>query len=388
MVDQAIDADFHSQNRAENAAIGQGAIRALPAPSHNVPRTVAAVILTATVVLGGLYLLWQARQIVGWCVGGCVIAAALDPAVKWVQRDHVKRGPAILLVYAALVLGGLGLVALFLPPLVDQIRGLTAFGLDLANHPGQGERLLADLASRFGLTPYLPRLSEWLQSLSGQLTVVAGGFLSYTTGVLSAVSALISMLFIAFYLLLDGQRMIAALLQLFQPAQQPRVRRILAQSAGAVSGYIMGNVTISVICGAAVFVLLVILRMPYAGALALMVAILDLIPQVGATLGGIVLVLAGLFVSPFNSLVLLGYFLLYQQVENYLLTPRVYGRRVQLHPLAIFLAVVLGGLWLGMAGALLAIPAAEIIRSIVVEWLTSPTKQSDAAPVDTSTSLT
>src|SRR4030095_12241432 len=114
---------------------------------------------------------------------------------------------------------------------------------------------------------------------SGQLTVVAGGFLSYTTGVLSAVSALISMLFIAFYLLLDGQRMIASLLQLFQPAQQRRVRRILAQSAGAVSGYIMGNVTISVICGAGVFVLLVILRMPYAGALALMVAILDLIPQ-------------------------------------------------------------------------------------------------------------
>ena len=392
MTRRAVDEVFDAQNRADDAAAAiqtlgkpaaeQDAGRALLEPSHSMPRTVALVILTAAVVLGGLYLLWQAREIVGWCIGGCVIAAALNPAVKRLQQYHVKLSTAILLVYAAFGLGGLGLVALFLPPLVDQIRGLTAFGADLASHPEQGDRLLADLVSRFGLTPYLPRLNEWLQSLSGQLTVVAGRFLSYTSGVLSLVAALISMLFIAFYLLLDGQQMISALLQLVPQAQRPRVQRLLGQSAGAVSDYIMGNVTISVICGVAVFVVLVVLRMPYAGALALLVAILDLIPQVGATLAGVVLILAGLFVSPFKSLLILGYFLVYQQVENYLLAPRVYGRRVQLHPLTIFLAVVLGGVWLGVAGALLAIPAAEIMRSVAVEWLASRAAQRDA-PVGT-----
>lgn len=133
------------------------------------------------------------------------------------------------------------------------------------------------------------------------------------------------------------------------------------------------------ICGVAVFVVLVVLHMPYAGALALLVAILDLIPQVGATLAGVVLVLAGLFVSPFKSLLILGYFLIYQQVENYLLTPLVYGRRVQLHPLTIFLAVVLGGMWLGVAGALLAIPAAEILRNVAAEWLDSSAEQREAS---------
>ncbi len=392
MTQQAVDEVFKAQDRADDAAMAnqtlgkpaaaQEARRALREPSQSVPRTVAVVILTAAVVLGGLYLLWQARQIVGWCVGGCVIAAALNPAVKRLQQYHIRRSTAILLVYAALMLGGLGLVALVLPPLVEQIRGLTALGLDLAIHPGQGDRLLADLASRLGLTSYLPRLNEWLQSLSGQLTVVAGGFLSYTAGVLSFVSALVSMLFIAFYLLLDGQRIISALLQFVPQAWRPRVQRLLGQSADAISNYVMGNVTISVICGVAVLVVLVILRMPYAGALALLVAILDLIPQVGATLAGVVLVLAGLFVSPFKSLLILGYFLIYQQVENYLLTPLVYGRRVQLHPLTIFLAVVLGGVWLGVAGALLAIPAAEILRSVAVELLASRAEQRDP-PLET-----
>jgi predicted PurR-regulated permease PerM len=387
MTRRAADEVSDAQNRADDAATAiqtldkpsaeRDAGRALPEPSRSLPHTVAVVILIAAAVLCGLYLLWQAREIVGWCVGGCVIAAALDPAVKLLQRYHVKRSRAILLVYAALVLAGLAIVAVILPPLVEQIRGLTS-GLDLAIHPGQEDRLLANLAGRLGLTPYLPKLNEWLQSLSGQLTVVVGGLLSYTAGVLSFVSALISMLFIAFYLLLDGQRMISLLLQFIPQAQRPRLQRLLGQSADAISNYIMGNVTISVICGVAVFFVLVVLRMPFAGALALLVAILDLIPEVGATLAGVVLVLAGLFVSPFKSLLILGYFLVYQQIENYLLTPLVYGRRVQLHPLTIFLAVVLGGVWLGVPGALLAIPAAEIMRNVAVEWLDSRAAQRDA----------
>jgi predicted PurR-regulated permease PerM len=390
MADRAVDADFDTQNRAYYAArdmqtlgepaTGQAAVRARAASSDGVPRRVGVVILTAAVVIGGLYLLWQARQIIGWCVGGCVIAVALDPAVNRMQQYQLKRSTAILLVYGALVLVGLGLAALFLPPLVDQIQGVTAYGLDLASHPERGDPLLTDLASRYGLTAYLPRLNAWLHSLSGQLTTIAGEFFSYSAALINSVAAMISMLFIAFYLLLDGQRMISALFQFVPEAQRPRARRILGQSAGAVSGYILGNVTISVICGVAVFVVLVLLRMPYAGALALMVGVLDLIPQVGATLGGVALVLAGLFINLFNSLVLLFYFIVYQQVENYLLQPLVYSRRVQLHPLTIFIAVVLGGVWLGVAGAFLAIPAAEIIRIVVAEWLASRAEQNHAVP--------
>lgn len=386
MTDRAVDEALDVQNQASDSGtavqtlgksqVVQESVRGIPEPSRNLPRTVAVVILTAAVVLGGLYLLWQARAIVGWCIGGCVIAAALDPAVKLLQKYHVKRSTAILLVYVVLVLGGLGIVGLILPPLVEQIRGLTAAGLGPAIQSGQGDRLLGDLANHLGLTLDLPRLNEWLQSLSGQLTTVVGELLSYTAGALSLVSSLISMLFIGFYLLLDGQRTVDILLRLVPQAQRSRLQSLLGKSSDAISNYVTGNVIISVICGAAVFVVLVLLHMPFAGALALLVAILDLIPQVGATLAGVILVLAGLFVSPFKSLLILVYFVVYQQVENYLLTPMVYGRRVQLHPLTIFLAVVLGGVWLGVPGALLAIPAAEILRSILAEWLAGRTLKS------------
>jgi predicted PurR-regulated permease PerM len=145
------------------------------------------------------------------------------------------------------------------------------------------------------------------------------------------------------------------------------VRRLLTQSAGAVSGYITGNLAISAICGVSTFVVLVVLGMPYAAALALLVAVLDLVPLVGATLGGALLVIVGLFVAPWKAVVLLVYIVVYQQVEGSILQPMVYSRAVQLNGLVIFIAVLVGGMLLGILGALLAIPVVEIIRIVVSE---------------------
>jgi predicted PurR-regulated permease PerM len=145
------------------------------------------------------------------------------------------------------------------------------------------------------------------------------------------------------------------------------VRRLLAQSAGAVTGYVGGNLGISVICGVVTFVVLAVLGMPYAAALALLVAVLDLIPLVGATLGGALLVIVGLFVAPWKAVVLLIYIVVYQQVEGSVLQPMVYSHAVQLNALVIFIAVLVGGLLAGIPGALLAIPVAEIIRIVVTE---------------------
>jgi predicted PurR-regulated permease PerM len=113
----------------------------------------------------------------------------------------------------------------------------------------------------------------------------------------------------------------------------------------------------------------VILGMPYAAALALLVALLDLIPLVGATLGGALLVIVGLFVEPWKAVVLLVYIVVYQQVEGSILQPMVYSHAVQLNVLVIFIIVLVGGLLGGITGALLAIPVAEIMRIVVSELL-------------------
>jgi predicted PurR-regulated permease PerM len=117
------------------------------------------------------------------------------------------------------------------------------------------------------------------------------------------------------------------------------------------------------------FVVLVILGMPYAAPLALLVAVLDLIPLVGATLGGALLVVVGLFVEPWKAVVLLVFVLVYQQVESNFLQPIVYSKAVQLNGLVILIALLVGGQLLGIPGALLAIPVAEIIRIVLTEVL-------------------
>jgi predicted PurR-regulated permease PerM len=153
------------------------------------------------------------------------------------------------------------------------------------------------------------------------------------------------------------------------------MRRLLKEAAGAVSGYVTGNLLISLICGVALYVVLLLLRMPYAVVLALIVSILDLIPQVGATMGGALLVVAGLFVDPWKSVILLAYFIIYQLVENHILTPVVYSHTIKLHPLAIFIAVLIGSMLYGIAGTLLAMPVAEVIRILADEWLTTRERQ-------------
>jgi predicted PurR-regulated permease PerM len=198
-----------------------------------------------------------------------------------------------------------------------------------------------------------------LFSASGQIAVSAAGFLA----------ALATVLTLTFFLLLGSERYVNAGVGLFAERHQPLVRRILGQAAGAVSGYVSGNLAISVICGVSTFVVLLILGMPYAAPLALLVAVLDLIPLVGATLGGALLVIVGLFVEPWKAVVLLIFVLVYQQIESNLLQPMVYSQAVQLNGLVILIALVVGGQLLGIPGALLAIPVAEIIRIVVTEIL-------------------
>jgi predicted PurR-regulated permease PerM len=196
-----------------------------------------------------------------------------------------------------------------------------------------------------------------LFSATGQIAISAASF----------VAALATVLTLTFFLILGSERYVEAGVGLFAEAHRPLVRRILGQAAGAISGYVTGNLAISVICGVTTFVVLLVLGMPYAAPLALLVAVLDLVPLVGATLGGALLVIVGLFVEPWKAVVLLVFVLVYQQVESNLLQPLVYSQAVKLNGLVILVALLVGGQLLGIPGALLAIPVAEIVRILITE---------------------
>src|SRR5215216_5137968 len=343
------------------------------ASTSQVIRTVAVALLTTAVVLGALFLQWQVHTFIGWLVIALFLAAVLNPAVNWLQRRHrlMKRPIAIGLTYLGVLVGLLLVVGIFLPVLVDQINGFIKFVTTAANAPQGPQEYIKGLAKDNGLGGFLQRFSDQLHELRKQLGEVLQNLLSSSgqiaISVAGMIAALATVLTLTFFLLLGSERYVNVGVGLFPERHQPLVRRLLSQSAGAISGYITGNLAISVICGITTFIVLLLLGMPYAAPLALLVAILDLIPLVGATLGGALLVIVGLFVEPWKAVVLLVYIVVYQQVEGSVLQPIVYSRAVQLNGLVILIALLVGGQLLGIPGALLAIPVAEIIRIVVTE---------------------
>src|SRR5687768_16834584 len=340
-----------------------------------VMRTVAVALLTAAVVLGAFFLLWQVRTFVGWFVIALFLAAVLNPAVHWLERRFglINRPLAIALTYLGVLVALFLVVGIFVPVLVDQINGFIKFVTTAANAPEGPTEYIKGLAKQNGLGGLFQRFSDQLDELRKQLGGVLQNLLSSSgqiaLSVAGMIAALATVLTLTFFLLLGSERYVNAGVGLFPERHQPLVRRLFSRSAGAISGYVTGNLAISVICGVTTFIVLLVLGMPYAAPLALLVAVLDLIPLVGATLGGALLVVVGLFVEPWKAVVLLVYIVVYQQVEGSVLQPLVYSKAVQLNGLVILIALLVGGQLLGIPGALLAIPVAEIIRIVVTELL-------------------
>jgi predicted PurR-regulated permease PerM len=381
-------ADPRAESQAEpqsapmepNASVSSAGVVWVRISPNQVMRTVVVALLSAEVVLGAFFLLWQVRTFVGWFVIYLFLAAVLN----WLQRRHrlIKRPLAIVLSYLGLVVTLLFIVGILLPVLIDQIQGLIKFVAAVAQAPEGPTEYLKGLARQYGLGWVFERFSHQIDDIRSQLGKAASNFLLSTGDVIVSaagfIAALVTVLTLTFFLILGGERYLGAGVELFAERHRPLVRSLLKQSAGAVTGYIGGNLAISVICGVVTFIVLVVLGMPYAAALALLVAVLDLIPLVGATLGGALLVIVGLFVAPWKAVVLLIYIVVYQQVEGSILQPMVYSHAVQLNALVIFIAVLVGGLLLGIPGALLAIPVVEIIRIVVTEVLAYRRKSQEA----------
>jgi len=170
-------------------------------------------------------------------------------------------------------------------------------------------------------------------------------------------------------LIRDGQRIVDWVLRQVGPGRAERARAVLEDVYGAVAGYVLGNFLISLIAGTGTYLVLEILGVPFAVPLAVLMAFLDLIPLVGATIGGVLIgIVAAISDFPTALIVWAVYFIVYQQIENNLLQPVIYRRTVAVHPLLVLVAVLIGGSRLGVLGALLAIPVAAAIQIVVKDW--------------------
>jgi len=213
------------------------------------------------------------------------------------------------------------------------------------------------------------KLNEQAKTLPTHLSDAVSGLRSVTVGVFGVIIQLVTILVMAFFLLLDGKRILRFALEQLGPEHGERFWRISQDVYQAVGGFVAGNVFISVIAGLGAYIVMMLLDIPFAVPLAVLVAFFDLIPLVGSTIAGaVVAVVAAVVGFPTKLIIWVVYLVLYQQFENNVIQPVVYRRTVAIHPLVVIVAVLIGGSLLGVLGALLAIPIAATVQILVREW--------------------
>jgi|SRR5215217_5804020 len=325
-------------------------------------RSIAKVFFTVVALTGLIYLLYLLRSVVGLLCIAVFLAAALGPAVDFFARRHVPRVLAILVVYVLILVGIFGVGLLIVPPIASQVQQLSQ----------DAPRYLDDLRAnpqfrrydeKYGITT---KLTEQARNLPSRLSDAAGALQAVTVGVFGAVVQLVTVLTIVFFLLLDGGRLADFAFRLLRPMHQHHYRSVAGDIYRATAGYVAGNLIISLMAGTTTYVTLALLGVPFAVPLAVLMAFLDLIPLVGATIAGVVVGLVTLITDfPTATLVWMAVFVVYQQLENNVLQPIVYRRTVDVPPLLVIVAVLAGGSLLGVLGALMAIPVAAAIQIFV-----------------------
>lgn len=332
------------------------------------PRSVLLVIGLVLATLLALRLLSATRDLIVWMLVALFLAMALNPAVDWLQRRWItRRGLAVAVVFVAALLVIVGIAATFVPTLVREVN-------DFANAvPGY----VHDLTKGKGKLGFLERKYEIVEkvreaiSKSGVagLLGLTGTALSVTKSIFNSIVAAITITFLTLFMLLEGPVWVERFYALLPDRSRPRWKRVGHDIYRAVGGYVTGNLAISVIAGAASTVVLLILGVPYAVALGLVVGIFDLIPLAGATIAAVIVTTVGFLHSTTAGIVLVVYFIVYQQIENQIIQPVVYGRTVKLSPLAVLVAVLAGAQLAGIIGALGAIPIAAAIQVVALDIL-------------------
>jgi predicted PurR-regulated permease PerM len=289
------------------------------------------------------------------------IAAGLDPAVSWLTRHRLPRWAAVL----TIVVGAAGVITAFvaaaIPPMAAQATALghqlPHYMQTLQDHNSQ----LGRLNARFGIQQRLMHL------ISAKGTTLIGGVLGAGELVLSAATSLLVVVVLSVYFLIGLPRIKLFAYRLAPQSRRPRVILIGDEIFTKVGGYVLGDFLTSVIAGVGTYVWLLVFGVPYPILLGLLVALLDLIPVIGSTVGGTIVTLVALTVSLPVGIATACFYVGYRMAEDYLLVPRIMGRTVQVPAVVSVVAVLVGGALMGIIGALVAIPAAAALRLLLHE---------------------
>ena len=344
---------------------------------------VAAVLIVAS-FLSLVRALTAARRVVVWVLIAGFFAIVLAPLVRRVEaRLRGHRGAATAIVMLAATVLFLGVVAIFVIPIRSQIVSTVTDLPGSVDQAASGRGPVGHLVSRLHLNKLVrdhqSEIRDWADRVNGQSFDIAR---SVVEGVLAFVTIFVT----AFVLLTQTSAIGGAVQGLIPHRRRPAARRVSVDAAAAVSGYMIGNLLISLIAGVSAFVCLLLLGVPNPAVLALWVAFADLIPLVGATLGAAVAVLAAFLQNTTAGIISLVFFIVYQQFENSVLQTTVMSRTVKVNPLVVLLSVLFGVELFGLMGALLAIPLAGSVQVVFKEIRRETTRDRFVLPDEDSSS--
>lgn len=339
------------------------------AVGETTPRSVLRSVLVVVAVVLTLYVIYQLRTPLTWLVIAAFIAVAMSGPVNLLSR-RMKRGLAIAIAYAVLVLIPIGFGALLIPSMVEQtetlVDNLPGYAQDVSDFVAANDTL-SGLNEDYDLTGELQNLAQELPSRIGDAAAILRDI---GVGVVNSVFAAFTILILSVFMVAGGRRWIDSLVRAQPPGRRQRVSRTLEHVGEAIGNYVGGALLQATVAGVGAFVVLTILGAPFAIALALLVAFFDLIPVVGATIAAILIGIVMLFVNfPVGVIVWVVYAIAYQQLENYVIQPQIQKRAVAVEPFVVLVAVLFGSTLFGVLGAILAIPAAASLQIGVRELI-------------------
>ena len=291
------------------------------------------------------------------------LALGLEPAASWFVNRGLRRWLATTLVFV-IFLAALGaFVAAAIPPLAQQAGDLIHQVPHYLQQAQDHSSAIGRLNDRFHLQQ---RVTDAINSSGGS---ALNGVVSAGTAIFGALADSLIAIILTVYFLVDMPRIRTTIYRLVPHTRRPRAILIGDEVFSKVGAYVLGNVLISVITGAATFIWLIVFSVPYPLLLAIFVALLDLVPIVGSTIAGVIVAAVALTVSFPVCVATIAFFVVFRLVEDYLLTPRIIGRVVKVPALITVVAVLVGGALLGIVGALVAIPIAAALQLLTQEVL-------------------
>jgi predicted PurR-regulated permease PerM len=331
-------------------------------------RAIVRVVVTVVAVVLALYLIYLLRRPLTWIFIAGFLAIALSGPVNFLER-RMRRGFAVALTYLALILVPVLIISALVPPIITQgnnlANSLPSYVDDLSRTI-QKNAQLRKIEKDYDITG---KLQEQASKLPAKLGDAAGVLSDIGVGIVNSVFAGITILVLSVFLINSGRGALDAYADRHPPERAEWMKRLFDRIAATVGNYVAGALVQATIAGATAWIMLMILGVPYALPLAVVVFLLDLVPLVGATLGAIIVGVVTLFTHfPTVTIIWIVFSVVYQQVENTVIQPRIQARAVAVHPFVVLVSVLFGSTLFGVLGALLAIPVAAAIQITVREF--------------------